>query len=76
VILPYYYDEKGHWCFILVDIDHQEGGPRAYMVDSVEYYQKKHKKALISNEKGPSYTASWKNAIIKWVDLCFEGEKK
>jgi hypothetical protein len=39
-ILPYYSDRKAHWCFILVDLGHQEGKPKVYMVDSVECYQK------------------------------------
>jgi len=46
------------------------------MVDSVEYYQKKHKKALIPNEKGLSKAGGWSNVITKWLDLSFEGEKK
>jgi hypothetical protein len=46
------------------------------MVDSVEWYQKNHKKALVPYEKGVSLAASWSNAIMKWLDLFFEDEKK
>jgi hypothetical protein len=59
-----------------VDICHEEGNPKVYMVDSVEYYQKQHKKALIPNNKEPSQAATWNNTIMKWVSLAFEGEKK
>jgi hypothetical protein len=59
-----------------VDIFHEEGKPKVYMVDSVKYNQKQHRKALIPNDKGSSYVASWSNIIMKWMDLSFEGEKK
>jgi hypothetical protein len=54
MILPYCSDRKGLWSFILVDIFHKEGKPKVYMVDSVKYNQKQHRKALITNDKGYS----------------------
>ena len=43
IILPCYYERDSHWCFILVDINHQGGEHKVYMVDSARVFHRRHR---------------------------------
>jgi hypothetical protein len=66
IILPYFNEKHCHWCFIIVDINHQGEGHKIYIVDSVTSFQSQHRKEITKEGN------TWCNMVRCWIEHQFD----